>query len=177
MIENATIARPYAVAAFALAQERNELGAWSEALEFLAAVVAYPDMRRVISDPRIASARLSELVLAIGGERYAALVRNFVKLLVENGRLLLAPDIARLYEAKKAEAQRSVDVEVTSAFALKPEETDKIAQAVTQRLGKTVKLSTRVDRQLIGGAVVRVGDLVIDASLRGRLNQLGHAFG
>ncbi|MGH8615886.1 MAG: F0F1 ATP synthase subunit delta [Gammaproteobacteria bacterium] len=177
MIENATIARPYAAAAFALAQEQNELKAWSGALEFLAAVVAHPDMRRIISDPRIGSARVSGLVLAIGGERYPTLVRNLVKLLVENGRLLLAPEIARLYEAKKAEAQRSVDVEVTSAFALRPEETDKIARAITQRLGKTVNLSTCVDRQLIGGAVVRVGDRVIDASLRGRLNQLRHAFG
>lgn len=177
MIENATIARPYATAAFALAQEQNELGPWSEALQFLAAVVTDPDMRRIISDPRIATVRLSELVLAIGSERYSGLVRNFVKLLADNGRLPLAPEIARLYEALRAEAQRSVDVEVTSAFALKAEETDKITGVVAQRLGKTVNLSTRVDRQLIGGAVVRVGDLVIDASLRGRLNQLSHAFG
>lgn len=176
MIESTTIARPYASAAFAFAREQGALGAWAEALELLAAVVAHPDMRRIISDPRIASVRLSELVLAIGGERFPAPLRNFVKLLVENGRLLLAPEIARLYEGLKAEAQRSVDVDVSSAFELEPQERDKIAQALTQRLGKTVNLSARVDQKLIGGAVVRVGDLVIDASLRGRLNQLAHAF-
>jgi F-type H+-transporting ATPase subunit delta len=177
MFENATIARPYGAAAFALAQERNELQAWSEGLALLSAVVMHPDMRRIISDPRIPKARLSELVLAIGGDRYLGAVRNFVKLLVRNGRLQVAPEIARLYEVKKAEAQGSVDVEVTSAFVLKPEESDKIAQALARRLSKTVNLSTRVDRKLIGGGVVRVGDLVIDASLRGRLNQLSHAFG
>lgn len=176
MLENETIARPYAQAAFSEAREHNRLSEWSEALAFLAAVVSDPLMRRTIQDPRIAKPRLAQLVLEIGSERLSGEIQNFVKVLVHNGRLQFAPAVSRLFEVLRADAEGTVDIEVISAFELKREDLQRITQAVKKRLNKNVAVNTRTDRNLIGGVVIRVGDLVIDASLRGRLHQLQSEF-
>ncbi len=129
-------------------------------------------MHKLIQDPRISRARLFELIFDIGGEYLLEQGRNFLKLLVEAGRIQLIPEIARLYEELRAEAERVVDVDVITAYALDKAQEQVIAEAVKKRTGKQVKVATRIDRGLIGGVVVRIGDLVIDASLRGRLQQL-----
>ncbi|HYY16870.1 MAG TPA: F0F1 ATP synthase subunit delta [Gammaproteobacteria bacterium] len=172
MQEDTTIARPYAQAAFECAREQGQLEAWSKMLSFLSLLVADPTMRKIIQDPRIPRARLLELIFDIGGEYLLEQGRNFLKLLVEAGRIQLAPAIARLYEELRAEAERVVDVNVITAYALDNTQEQVIAEAVKKRTGKNVKVSTLVDRGLIGGVVVRIGDRVIDASVRGRLQQL-----
>jgi F-type H+-transporting ATPase subunit delta len=172
MQENTTIARPYAQAAFGYAREQGQLEAWSKVLSFLSLLVADPTMRKIIQDPRIPRARLLELIFDIGRDFLFEEGRNFSKLLIEAGRIQLAPAIARLYEELRAEAERVVDVDVITAYALDKAQEQMIAEAVKKRTGKQVKVATRIDRGLIGGVVVRIGDLVIDASLRGRLQQL-----
>lgn len=172
MQENTTIARPYAQAAFGYAREQGQLEAWSEMLSFLSLLVADPTMRKLIQDPRISRARLLELILDIGGEYLLEQGRNFLKLLVEAGRIQLVPEITCLYEELRAEVERVVDVDVITAYALDKAQEQVIAEAVKKRTGKNVKVATRIDQGLIGGVVVRIGDRVIDASVRGRLQQL-----
>ncbi len=174
MLENTTIARPYAQAAFSLAQIDGQLAAWSDGLKYLSALVSDPDMQRVIKNPRLEPDRLAAIIEELGAGRFSALVGNFIKVLSRSDRLALAPEISRLFDEFRSKAEGSLNVEVVSAFELSDEEVRRIADAVRKRLGKAVEVATRVDQDLIGGVVVRAGDLVIDASLRGRLKQFGN---
>jgi len=176
MQENTTIARPYAQAAFEEARQGNKLQAWSDMLSFLGVVIADPQMHKFIHDPRVPRTRLLDLISDLCGDRLFKEGQNFVKLLVEAGRIQHAPEIARLFDELRADAEGVVDVDVISAYPLEGEEEKVIAQAVTQRTGKQVKLTARIDKALIGGVIVRVGDMVIDASLQGRLRQLANQF-
>lgn len=172
MEEKSTLARPYALAAFKHAQEENKLDQWSEMLRFLASVTSDPTMVGIIADPRVARARLTELVLDISKDKLSNTGQNFVRVLAENGRLSLMREIANLFEKYRAEHEKQSRVEVTSAFELDPKYEQAIRGAMEKRLGQAVELSMRIDKALIGGVVIRAGDVVIDASLRGRLNQL-----
>lgn len=175
MQERLTIARPYARAAFEQAREAGELERWSAALALLAAVVGHEDMRRLIGDPRVRKATLERLLLDIGGERFDGAIERFVRLLTRAGRLPLAPEIARLFEESRAEAQALLDVELTSAFELSAEQEQKIVEAIKRHLRREVRVASRVDPEIIGGAVVRIGDRVIDGSVKGRLRELATA--
>jgi F-type H+-transporting ATPase subunit delta len=172
MQENLTIARPYAQAAFKQAREQGSLGGWSDVLVFLAAVVSDPLMQQVIRNPRIPPGTLAEVVLSVGGDRLFPAARNFVHVLVDAERLLLAPQIASLYAELRAEAERVAPVELTTAYPLEDSDKARIQAALEQRFARKVVLGTSVDAGLIGGVVIHAGDSVIDASVRGRLNQL-----
>ncbi len=172
MAEVATIARPYARAAFEYAQDAKALARWGDLLDTAAAVAAQPGFGALIGNPRVSSAALADLVLDIAGDKADAHGRNFVQLLAQNRRLALLPEIARQYALLRAAAENTVDVEITSAMALTPEETEKFARALTRRLNRVVRLHPQVDASLIGGAIVRSGDLVLDGSLKGRLERL-----
>jgi F-type H+-transporting ATPase subunit delta len=175
MEERATLARPYALAVFKLAKERDQLELWSEMLVFLSAVAADATMKGVIADPRLKRGQVAELFIDIGGGRLSDRGQNFVRVLAESGRLGLLPEILALYEEERARAEQRQRIEIVSAYALSPKFKGLIGQAMQQRLGLAVDLGTRIDRDLIGGVVIRAGDLVIDASLRGRLQGLGAA--
>jgi len=177
MEEKSTLARPYAVAVFKLAQENDELAAWSEMLGFLASVVRDPIMLGLIADPRIEEAKLADLVIDIAAQRLSQGGQNLVRVLADNGRLGLAEEILRLYERERARAEKREKVTVISAYAITPKFKKTITEAMEKRLGCKVELDAHTDRSLIGGVVVRAGDLVIDASLKGRLRQLGAALG
>ncbi|MBI2800823.1 MAG: F0F1 ATP synthase subunit delta [Gammaproteobacteria bacterium] len=176
MQENRTLARPYAQAAFERAREEGGLAAWSEALAFLSAVVADPDMRRVISDPRIGRQRLQELLFNLGGARFSPSFQNFIKVLTAARRLGISTAIARLFEQHRADAVNVAHAEIATAYALDAAEEARIGNAMQKRLGKQVLIKQRIDHSLIGGAVVRVGDTVYDVSLKGGLNQLANLF-
>ena len=168
-----SLARPYAVAIFRLAQEKGELDLWSETLNFLAEVARDPTMKGLIADPRLEASRLAEVVIDVAGGRLSDFGENLVKVLAEeHGRLALLPAIAEGYEKERAAAEKRQTVEVVSAYAVNPQVKQIISEAMKKRLGCEVVLETRVDRSLIGGVVIRAGDLVIDASLKGRLRQL-----
>lgn len=176
MQENLTVARPYAQAAYEQARTEGALGAWSDALAFLAAVVADEDMRRLIHDPRVGRDRLAEAILEIGGSRFSETFRNFVKVLSRAQRLDVAAEVAELFERHRADAENFANAEIVTAYPLTPEQESHIAQAVQRKLGREVRIRQRIDQNLIGGAVVRVGDSVYDLSLKGGLNQLANLF-
>lgn len=172
MAEKQTLARPYAEAVFELAQGRRALKDWSDMLSFIAAVAADGNMRRLASDPRADRARFRELFLDVCGKNLDDAGANFVRLLVENRRLNLLPEIVTQYEALKAEAEARIEATVTSAFTLEPEQLKTLTAALKRKLGREVNLTAQVDKTLMGGIVIHAGDLVIDGSVRGRLADL-----
>lgn len=172
MAENTTIARPYAQAVFELARSHNNLKAWSEMLQFAAAVAADPQMKSLVGDPRVGTDQLERLFLDICGDKCDAAAQNFIKLLIENRRLNVLPEIAHLYETQRAEAEGTLHAQVVSAYPLADEQQRKIATALQARFGRTINLNNVVDNSLLGGVVIRAGDSVIDGSARGHLERL-----
>ena len=172
MAETGELARPYAVAAFKQADEEGRLGEWAGMLELLAAVARDPTMSGLIANPRVDRARLVELFIDVCGDRLSDTGRNFVKVVGEYGRFALLPAISERFAEERAAREGRNQVHVTSAFDLSEAQRADIAAAMEKRLGTKVTLDCEVDDSLIGGVVIRAGDLVIDASLRGRLGQL-----
>ena len=169
MSQALTLARPYARAAFAIAQDENALGGWSSALGFAAQVAADPRAASLLLNPQLSHAEAVSLLSIDGaGESFS----RFLALLAENRRLAQLPEIAGLYEELKAEAERVVKATVTSATELPAGELDTIRAALKKRFGREVELGTAIDASLIGGAVIDAGDVVIDGSLKGKLSRL-----
>ena len=176
MQENLTIARPYAQAAFETACEANEVPQWDEALQTLRLMVNDPAVRRLLQDPGLGRQRLVELLLDVGGERFSRTFRNFVKVLGAARRLDVAPEIASVFAERRAVHDNVAHVEVQSACPLDAEMEQRIVNAMHKRLGKDIRITQTIDPTLIGGARVKVGDVVYDASLKGGLSQLANAF-
>ncbi len=172
MLEKTTIARPYAQAAFEFADEAGELDKWSDMFILLADIVSDPQMQQLLHNPKVSDKQLEEIIVSIGGDRFSDSERNFVRILVESERLQYAADMARLFEDMVAEAEGRLEVEVVSAYELEDDQQEKISSAMAKRHSKKIGISSTVDEHLIGGAVIRAGDSVIDASIRGRLNEL-----
>lgn len=175
MAESATVARPYARAAFEYAQGAKALARWGELLDTAAAVVRDGRFAALLGNPKVTTLSLADFVLDIAGDRADEHGRNFVRLLAQNQRLALLPEIAAQFALQRAEVENTVDVEIVSAIALTPADTEKFARALTRRLNRVVRLHASVDPGLIGGAVVRAGDLVLDGSLKGKLERLGQS--
>jgi F-type H+-transporting ATPase subunit delta len=172
MAEKQTLARPYAVAVFDLAKGRGALKPWSEMLALLAAVASDESMARLSQDPQVDHGRFIDLFVNICGKNLTADGANFLRLLVENRRLMLLPEIRAQYETLKADAEARVEVAVVSAFPLEAAQIKALSEALKRKLGREVNLTTTVDKALMGGVVIRAGDLVIDGSVRGRLADL-----
>jgi F-type H+-transporting ATPase subunit delta len=172
MAERATIARPYARAAFAHAREQGRVAAWARWLDVAHQVVASDEYARLAQSPDVTTSQLVELVKSICGEELDDGGRSFLALLAENQRVDYLPEIAQQFAALVAEAENVADVEVVSATALDERQQARLAEAMRKRLQRDVRLSCRIDPALIGGAIVRSGDLLIDGSLRGKLEQL-----
>lgn len=175
MAEKTTVARPYAQAVFDLAHSKGALRDWSNVLQLAAAVVADPQVQRLVSHPRVRKAQIQSLILDVGGAGFSAEAKNFIKVLIENRRLGLLPEIAAQYELYRAEAERTLTAEVISAFPVNDEQQARIAAALKKRLGRDVSLSCTVDGSLLGGVIIRAGDLVIDGSVTGQLTKLANA--
>jgi F-type H+-transporting ATPase subunit delta len=172
MADRLTVARPYAKAAFAKAQAAGNLDAWSGALGRAAAAVGDARVRALFGSPKVTAAQLAELVGGVAGSGLTAEGHNFIALLAENKRLPFLPEISQVFDALKAEAERVVDVQITAAVALPEAEGAKLTEALTRRFGRKVRVESAVDPSLIGGAVVRAGDLTIDGSVKARLERL-----
>jgi len=172
MAEKRTIARPYAQAVFAIAEEQNALKAWSEMLAAAATVAAHPDVLPLYGNPRFDRDALAGLFLDICGDALSERGRNLIKVLAENDRLMVLPEIAALYETARAEAESTVKAQVVSATTLSDAQKQTIAEALKRRLGRDVSLECSVDEALVGGAIIRAGDLVIDGSVVGKLERL-----
>lgn len=176
MQEKSTVARPYARAAFEQAHATGALGPWSDMLGFLAAVVSDALMRKLITHPKMDPARLSKLVVEICGAHMAQGGENFIRLLADAGRLAVAPQIHEMFERRRTQAEGTSEVEIVSAFELDEGQRTRLGDLMAKRLKRRVRVSTRVDDAIIGGVIIRSGDSVIDASLRGRLRQLYNEF-
>jgi len=179
MAEAATIARPYAKAAFSWARDSNALAAWSEALRAGAVLAAAPGIAAVISDPNTDVDQIVALFANLSGLPAAGRAggadahwQNFVRLLAENKRLEMLPDITVQFEELRAQYENEIDVQVTSAVALSDAQRAKLAAALKTRFKRDVRMTTAIDPALLGGAVIRAGDLVIDGSINGRLQRL-----
>ena len=175
MSEAITTARPYAQAAFEEAQKQNALKGWSEMLLSLAEAVNHPEVRALVGNPRVAKKQVEGLVEALLGSDASAQQRNFVRVLADNQRLLVLPEIAGLFEALKAEAEKTVNVVVDAAFELSAAQQDKIVSSLKKRMGREIKLTCKVNKELLGGVVIRAGDKVIDGSARTRLSEMANA--
>lgn len=175
MSQLTTFARPYARAAFETAIADGSLKAWSAALSLLAALLQETKVAGYLADPSRNAAAQAQMLIDLCGSELDAKAQNFVLVLAANKRLALLPDISTLFEAMKADYEKTVDVEVISAFGMDQSAESNLVAALKKRLQRDVKLNVTVDRALIGGMIVRAGDLVIDGSVRGRLNKLAES--
>jgi F-type H+-transporting ATPase subunit delta len=167
-----TIARPYAEAVFERAKESGEFDEWSGALELLAATAADPQLAHHIANPNVPRDRVQDMLLEIGADALSEEARNLVKLLAANNRLVVLPEIARLYDVLRTEQKGVRQVQVRSAYALSASQQKSLASALKKRLGEGVELLVEKDPSLIGGIEIRADDLVIDGSVRGKLEKL-----
>jgi F-type H+-transporting ATPase subunit delta len=174
MAEKNTIARPYAQAAFSLAESQGNLKKWSDMLQLVSAVASDNAMQVLIGNPDIDSDKLFDMFTGVCGDGLDQFGQNFVRVLVDNKRLHVMPEIADLYEEKRAEAESTIEAEVTSATPMSETQQAQLSAALKKRLGREVTLVTKTDEAIIGGAIVRAGDLVIDASVTGQLEKLAN---
>jgi F-type H+-transporting ATPase subunit delta len=173
--DRATIARPYARAAFAHAQATKDLAAWSKLLGAAAAGAKDARVARLIGNPHVTGDELVNLLGGLSKQAAGEGGKNFLRALAENNRLALLPEIAAQYEKLWAEVQGVVDVTVIAAREIAAPQQKRLEAALAKRLGREVRMHMQIDESLIGGAIVRAGDLVIDGSLKGRLERLGSA--
>ena len=172
MQEKTTIARPYAQAVFETASEESKLNEWSEMLGLLDSIVRDAQMQAVLSNPKLDAAALTDFVLGVSGDSLNETGSNLVKVLADARRLAILPEINNLFEQLKAEAEGVIEVTVTSAYELAADQQAAISEAMAKRLGRKVEITSDIDDSLIGGVVIRAGDSVIDASVKGRLKAL-----
>ena len=182
MADHNTIARPSAQAAFDVAREAGELSQWANSLEIAAQLFEDGRVAKFLSNPTLDDAKRLEFLHGLFGKARAATFAggdkrgtNFLKLLIEYDRVAVLPEVAAHFDKLKDEIENAVDVTVASATPLSSAQQSAITKALTARLGRTVNLTTEINESLIGGAVIRAGDVVIDGSLRARLEGLGHA--
>ncbi|MYH90885.1 MAG: F0F1 ATP synthase subunit delta [Gammaproteobacteria bacterium] len=172
MADLSNLARPYAQAACELAEDAGDLAAWGDRLDFLSSIAADPTMDQLLKNPDFGADRQVDLILHVAGDRLDADGANLVRLLVRNGRVNALPAIAALYAEMRAQAERVVEADMITAAAIDEDQQAAFSDALQSRLGRHVKLNFSVDESLIGGAVIRAGDWVIDGSVKAQLEQL-----
>jgi F-type H+-transporting ATPase subunit delta len=175
MAELSTLARPYARAAFEYADNENALDVWLSELQLIAAVLQEPAVQALLSDPSRTTEAQADALVGLCGEAIGNSRQRFVRVLAENRRLGLAPQILEQFTALKAQREQTVDVEMRSPFEVSDAVRERFAAALSKRLQREVVVNTEIDPSLLGGVLIRAGDLVIDGSVRGRLNKLAEA--
>ena len=172
MAELTTVARPYASAIFALAKRDKRLPEWSRMLDCLAAAASEDKMAQFLAMPEVTAEAKAYRLADVCGDVMNDAGRSFVNVLAANRRLNLIGEIRQLFEEMRADEERLLDVEVVSAYELDTAERNRIIDALKKKHQKEVQLSEKVDPNLLGGAIVRAGDVVIDGTVRGRLEKL-----
>lgn len=175
MAELSTLARPYAKAVFEYAEAAGALEQWSGSLGVLGSVVADAAMQKLLGSPELTTRQQASTLIEVCGESLDDKASNLVKLLAENRRLPLLPYIREQFEAFKLQREKSVDVELISATTLDPAQQEKLAQALSRKLDRSVKVTVSIDQSLLGGVLIRAGDTIIDGTIRGRLTKLAEA--
>ena len=176
MAELSTLARPYAKAAFESAVHASDLQGWADSLATVAAVTQQASVIRLLNSPSFTSARQAEAVIEICGDALSEACQNFIVILSENRRITLLPQISQQFEIMKANREKAVDVDIASAQELDAGQQKMLADALSEKLERKVNMQVSLDKSLLGGAVIRAGDTVIDGSIRGRLTKLAESF-
>ncbi|AXY02272.1 F0F1 ATP synthase subunit delta [Vibrio alfacsensis] len=174
MSDLTTIARPYAKAAFDFAVDKDQLDQWGQMLSFASEVAKNEQMKELLTGS-VSAEKMADIFVAVCGEQVDAHGQNLIKVMAENGRLKALPDVCEQFFVLKQEHEKEIDVEVISASELSDEQQANISTKLEARLERKVKLNCSVDETLLGGVIIRAGDLVIDNSARGRLNRLSDA--
>jgi F-type H+-transporting ATPase subunit delta len=172
MAEPSTVARPYAEAVFKLAEAQNALAKWSDMLALLGAVAADPRVRATVTDPNLSDAKVAGLFISILAGKLTGDAENLVRVLAEYGRLELLPEIRAQYEVLKDEREGVVEAEIYSAFDLPQPQLSDLVQRLEKKTGRKVRARVQLDKDLIGGVKVVIGDKVIDGSARAQLGAL-----
>ncbi len=175
MAEIATIARPYAEAVFRIAKQSNSFENWSGMLKFTTSVVKDGAMQACIRNPKLTSDQVAGILLSVCGDRLNNVARNFVKVLAENDRLTVLPEIGDLFEKRRAEQEGVIDAEIYTAFPINDTELKELVGAVEMRFKQKINPVVKIDPELIGGVKVVIGDEVIEASVRGKLQAMAFA--
>ena len=175
MAEISTLARPYAQAIFNLANASNTLKAWSDTLALLSEVAADKSMVEIINNPDVTNEQIVSLFIDISKDNLDEQGINFIKLAAENNRLEVIPYIAQSFEVMRAEAEGSIEAQVISAYAVNATQKKSIAAALKKKLGREVIIKTTTDKSLLGGVIIRAGDMVIDGSVKTQLEKITHS--
>ena len=175
MSELSTLARPYAEAVFRMAKGENDLAGWSSRVATLAAIVSDAQVAALIADPAVSSDRVAGLIIEVAGADLGERGSNFVKVLAENGRLSVLPEIGTQFETLKANAEGTLEATITSAQELTQAQVDDLVAGLKAKFSRAVNVRVAVDPELIGGAVIAIGDQVIDGSVKGRLQRMSFA--
>jgi F-type H+-transporting ATPase subunit delta len=175
MAEITTIARPYAEAVFRLADEANTLPAWSATLGEMAAVAGNPDMQAVIANPNISAKQLTDVFMSLCKDVTDAQAKNFVELLISNGRLAVLPEVSAQFEQLKDEREGVVEAQIVSAFPMDDAQQASLVADLERKFKRKVQAAVSVDNALIGGVRIMIGDEVIDASVQAKLASMAIA--
>lgn len=175
MAELSTLARPYARAAFEYAAQADELKSWSESLATAGSVAQQPDVVKLLSSPSYTAQQQAATLIELCGDALDQKGQNFLSVLSENHRLQLLPEISLQFDILKANREKAVDVELVAAQELDAEQQQKLSDALSAKLERKVNMQVSLDKSLLGGAVIRAGDTVIDGSIRGRLAKLAES--
>lgn len=175
MAENLTLARPYAEAAFAIARGADGLASWSDAMQRLASISARPEMRECIGNPRFTPAQVASLCLDVAGSGLTLDQQSFVRVLVDNERLSVLPEMAQIYEELRSAHEGVRDADVSAAFPLDDAALAELVAGLEKRFSCRIRAGVRIDPELIGGVRIAIGDEVIDASVRGKLAAMATA--
>ena len=172
MADNASVARPYAKAVFELARDAKAFDAWSAVLETLASVAKDSQFQTLVGDPNVSEQQLVDLLLDLAGKKTPEGVENFIRLLAKNNRIEALEEVSNQFEIMVAKANELVNAQVITAKALNAEQKKSLAEALEKKLGLKVTIEESVDTELLGGAIIKAGDLVIDGSAKGRIEKL-----
>ena len=172
MAEISTIARPYATAVFNFANESKSLSSWSDTLVLLSAVIQDEHIKLIIEDSKVLDSDREDLILNVCKGKLDENGSNFVKLLVENKRLLILPEISQFFEELKADAEGSIEAEIIMAEKPNQKTVDDLLKSLEKKFNKKIEGKVVIDKNIIGGTKIVVGDSVIDASVRAQLDNL-----
>ena len=177
MAEAATVARPYAKAAFMSARDSKALAEWSMALQSGSGLAVDARIADLLTNPKLSENQIVSMFAGLGGSGIDVHWQNFIRLLTENKRLEVLPSITEQYEMLRAQYENELDVQVTSAVPMNADQQAKLSASLKTRFKRDVRMTTAVDASLVGGAVIRAGDLVIDGSIKGRLERMASDLG
>jgi F-type H+-transporting ATPase subunit delta len=175
MAELKTVARPYAKASFEVAKEQGQISQWADMLNVLASVTQEPKLRKALENPAFSAQEKANALADVCGEAVTDSGKAFLLALAENNRLALIPVISELFTLFKLNYEKAVNVKFTTAFELSAEQIQALVDSLSKKLDRTVNLTSETDASLIGGVVIRTGDLIIDGSVRGKLAKLSEA--